>query len=68
MLVLNIDVIYESLFVCLCPRIRDRTLALKSKHFVCGSTLEKTLHEMRVKTYQDLWAERREQDVDKPEW
>lgn len=47
--------------------VRERTLALHMEHFVCGAVKDKSLQEMRAKTYQVRWAERKK-DLEKPEW
>ena len=48
-------------------RMRERTLDLNMQHYVCGPVREKSFQEMRSKTYQNRWAEKKK-DLEKPEW
>lgn len=48
-------------------RVRKRTLDLNIQHCVCGSVMEKSVQEMRSKTYQIRWAEKKK-DLEKPAW
>ena len=47
--------------------MRERTLDLNMQHYVCGPVREKSFQEMRSKTYQNRWAEKKK-DLEKPEW